>query len=125
MVTTWFGRRGNRMAAMAVTAALLGGCGSGTGDAGDAVPAGPPEKGTVVLRDIAFKPDRITVKVGETVTWRFDDAGISHDVVADDDSFKSEIMDSGTFRHTFDAPGTYAYTCSLHPVQMTGTVVVR
>ena len=116
--------RGAALAAGTVLAGLLGACGEDP-DAGSAAPAGPPEKGTVVLRDIAFKPVKITVEAGDTVTWKFADQGISHDVVADDDSFKSEVQDSGTFRHTFATPGTYAYTCSLHPSQMTGTVVVR
>ena len=94
-------------------------------DGGEPVSAGPPKKGTVILRDIAFKPDKVTVKVGDTVTWKFEDQGIPHDVVADDDAFKSEVMDSGTFRHTFDKPGTYTYKCTLHAAQMTGTVTVR
>ncbi|HEX2701780.1 MAG TPA: plastocyanin/azurin family copper-binding protein [Acidimicrobiales bacterium] len=112
------------LAAAVVFTGLLTGCGSGADD-GSATPPGPPAKGTVVLRDIAFKPDKITIEAGDTVTWRFADQGISHDVVADDESFKSDVQDSGTFRHTFETPGTYAYKCSLHPVQMTGTVVVR
>lgn len=117
-----------KKAAAGVTAvafvALIGGCGSES-DAGSGAPAGDPRKGTVVLRDIAFKPDKITVEAGETVTWRFEDQGISHDVVAKDESFKSEVKDSGTFRYTFDTPGTYDYICSLHPGQMKGTIVVR
>lgn len=112
------------VAAVAVVVLLLGACGPDS-DTGSGEPAGVPRKGTVVLRDIAFKPGDITVKAGETVTWRFEDQGISHDVVAKDESFKSEVKDSGTFRHTFDTPGTYDYICSLHPVQMKGTIVVR
>ena len=103
----------------------LGACGATDGGSGSPTPAGRPEPGTVILRDIEFKPEKITVKVGETVTWKFEDQGISHDVVADDDSFKSEVKDSGRFRHTFDKPGTYSYKCTLHPVQMKGTVVVQ
>jgi plastocyanin len=34
-----------------------------------------------------------------------------------------EPLASGAFRRTFDQPGTYDYTCTLHP-QMTGRVVV-
>lgn len=109
---------------VAVAAALLGGgCGGDSDDGGGGT--GPPPKGTVILRDIAFKPDKITIEAGDTVTWRFEDEGIPHDVTAEDESFKSETMDSGTFRHTFDTPGTYKYICSLHAAQMTGEVVVR
>lgn len=111
-------------AAGLVLVVVLTACGAES-DGSEPVSAGPPEKGTVILRDIAFKPDKITVEAGDTVTWRFEDRGIPHDVVADDDSFKSDIMDSGTFRHTFDAPGTFTYKCTLHSSQMTGTVTVR
>ena len=101
---------------------VLAGCGS---DADSGAPPGPPEKGTVILRDIAFKPGELKVKVGDTVTWRFDDKGINHDVVADDESFKSEIQDSGTFQHTFDKPGKYPYVCTLHRAAMKGTIIVE
>jgi len=111
--------------AAVVWVVLLGACGGPDAGSGSPTPAGRPEPGTVILRDIEFKPDKVTVKVGDTVTWKFEDQGISHDVVADGESFKSEVKDSGTFRHTFDTPGTYAYKCSLHPVQMKGTVTVR
>ncbi|MGH9283357.1 MAG: plastocyanin/azurin family copper-binding protein [Acidimicrobiales bacterium] len=105
------------------TALLAGGCGGGSDDVGSG--GGPPPKGTVIIRDISFKPDRIRVKPGETVTWRFEDEGIPHDVAAEDESYKSETMDSGTFTHTFDAPGTYKYLCTLHPSQMKGVIEVR
>lgn len=82
-----------------------------------------PDRTTVVLKDIAFKPERLSVKAGEKVTWRFQDKGIPHNVVADDKSFKSEIMDSGLFRHTFEKPGTFGYVCTIHP-GMKGTIVV-
>ena len=111
-------------AAGLVLVVLVTSCGGASEENGPRA-AGPPRKGTVILRDIAFKPDKITVEAGDTVTWTFDDKGISHDVVADDGSFKSEVMDSGRFRHTFERPGTFPYKCSLHPTQMTGTITVR
>lgn len=114
-----------KRAAALVSVVLLASCGTGSDTAGSTVPGGPPGKNTVILRDIAFKPDKLTVKRGDTVTWRFEDQGIAHDVVAEDDSFKSDVKDAGTFRHTFDAVGSHPYLCSLHPTQMKGTVVVR
>ena len=110
------------LAAAALAVAALAGCGAGSDDPGEA--GGTPEPDTVVLRDIAFKPKKLTVEAGTTVTWRFEDSGIAHDVKAEDDSFASEVMDSGTFEHTFEEPGTYAYLCSLHPTQMKGTIEV-
>lgn len=117
-----------RGAAWATTVALIGfvaSCGSGSGSGSAPGVSAPAGKNAVILRDIAFKPDRIVVKAGETVTWRFEDQGISHDVAALDKSFKSKVQDSGTFTHTFAVAGSYDYQCTLHPTQMKGTIVVR
>jgi plastocyanin len=116
--------------AVTATLAVLTACGGsdreGAGDAGDAgSDVGASERGatTVVLQDIAFKPEQLGVKAGETVTWRFEDRGIPHNVVADDGSFKSDLKDSGTFQHTFDEAGTFGYRCTVHP-GMNGSVKV-
>lgn len=107
----------------AVAVALLGACG-GDSDTPEESTSGTGGGNTVVLRDIRFKPARITVDEGDTVTWRFQDGGIAHNVVAEDGSFKSETKDSGVFEHRFGEPGSVSYTCTLHP-GMEGTVRVR
>ena len=89
--------------------------------------AAAPESGadhaphTVVVDDMSYAPDTLTVPAGTTVTWEFKDAGIGHDVVGD--GFQSEILTEGTFSHTFDEPGSYEYVCSLHPT-MVGKIEV-
>ena len=109
--------------ALAALSALVA-CGGDSGTEGStAAEEEPPDPLTVVLEDIAFKPEKITVKSGDTVTWRFEDKGIPHNVVADDKSFKSDTTDSGTFEHTFEKPGTFRYICTVHP-DMTGSVKV-
>lgn len=116
--------------ALAVAAAVgLSGCGddSDTADNGAATAStgGASEDGaTVILKDIAFKPEAVSVKVGDTVTWKFEDKGIPHNVIADDGSFKSETTDTGTFEHTFDKAGSFSYVCTVHPTTMKGTVEV-
>lgn len=109
--------------ALVAALVLLAACGdSGPDSAGES--AGENDgKTTVVVKDIAFKPERISVEVGETVTWSFQDRGIPHNVVADDESFKSDLKDSGTFEHTFEKPGSFSYTCTVHP-GMNGSVKV-
>ena len=100
-------------------ALALSACGAGeasTATTGDAT-TGP----TVVIRDLAFDPETLTVGAGDTVTWRWDDGAIDHDVVGD--GFRSDVMSEGTFRHQFEEPGTFEYECSLHP-NMTGTIEV-
>lgn len=106
-----------------VAAVLMAACaGSSDGDA-EADPAAGVDGPVVILRDIAFKPDSLTVPAGSTVTWVFDDRGIPHNVVATDKSFQSDTVDSGRFTYSFERPGTYEYVCTLHP-QMTGTIQV-
>jgi plastocyanin len=75
----------------------------------------------VVVKDMAFSPQEIEVPAGTTVTWRFQDGDTPHDVKGD--GFASALMRSGSFTHTFDAPGSYDYRCTLHG-QMKGRVIV-
>lgn len=88
-----------------------------------AEPAAPPVPNQVTVADRSYSPSEITVSVGETVTWVFDDGGMAHDVVADDRAFRSPLMVSSTFTHTFTEPGTYSYHCTPHP-DMIGSVIV-
>jgi plastocyanin len=76
------------------------------------------------MQSLAFNPQTVTIKVGETVTWTNQDSH-NHTVVADDGAFQSNDLANGaTFSFTFDKAGTYAYHCSIHPT-MTGTVTVQ
>ncbi|WP_246098268.1 cupredoxin domain-containing protein [Rhodococcus spelaei] len=88
-----------------------------------AAPTGP----VVEVANMAFTPSSITVNVGETVTWKFEDRGTPHDVVGVGDAravLHSPPLQTGTFAFAFAEPGTYQYTCSFHP-DMHGTIVVR
>jgi len=76
---------------------------------------------TVGMRDSAFDPPVIQVVQGETVTWTFDDADTKHNVTGED--WESPNQASGTFEHTFDEPGSYPYSCTLH-FNMDGRVEV-
>ncbi len=79
----------------------------------------------VVVKDLAFKPSKMSVKVGDEVTWTFEDKNIAHNVTADAGSFRSENLTKGTFVHKFDSPGSVSYTCTIHAGQMKGVVEVR
>ena len=111
-----------RLAVPVVLAALaipfVAACG-GDGDDASAAAATP---GTVVVENLKFGPKTITVDVGETVTWKFDDGRIPHDVKGD--GWKSPTQSKGTWTHTFPRAGSYEYHCTLHPY-MKGTVEVR
>lgn len=75
----------------------------------------------VTARDLALIPAAIQVPAGTTVTWRFQDGRVPHNVQGD--GLKSANLTKSTFRHRFDRPGTYDYVCTLH-AGMTGRVVV-
>ena len=61
---------------------------------------------------------------GSTVTWTNKDDE-PHTVASEGGLFRSAALDTNeSFSFRFDKPGTYRYTCSIHP-RMTGTVVVR
>lgn len=66
----------------------------------------------VVVSGSAFQPPVIQVDAGTTVTWTFDDGSTGHNVVGD--GWSSPAQESGTYQHTFEQPGSYPYTCTLH-----------
>ncbi len=71
-----------------------------------------------------FSPARLSIKAGDTVTWTNNDDR-DHDIAAADGSFDSGNLKSGqTFSHAFPTPGTYPYTCTLHPREK-GVIVVK
>ena len=77
----------------------------------------------VVVDNFSFAPATTAVPVGSTMTWTNRD-DVPHNIVSTEQKFKSPVLDTDEqFSHTFDAPGTYKYYCSIHP-KMTGEVVV-
>jgi len=87
------------------------------------VAAGPPSV-DVKIDNFTFTPPTLTVKTGTQITWTNGD-DIPHNVVSDDQSFKSKVLDTDEkFTFTASKPGPYSYFCSIHP-KMTGKVVVE
>jgi plastocyanin len=83
-----------------------------------------PDPVQIVAKNFMFSPTPLTVKVGSTVTWTNKDDE-PHTVVSDTGEFKSGGIDTNeSFSYKFDKPGTYHFTCSIHP-RMVGTVVVQ
>ena len=86
--------------------------------------ADAPDPTRIVVKDFMFMPSSLTVKAGSTVTWaNMDDE--PHSVVSDTGLFRSGAMDTNeSFSFKFEQPGTYHFTCSIHP-RMVGTIVVQ
>lgn len=76
------------------------------------------------IANFQFEPSPITIMMGETVTWTNKDF-VAHTVTADGKQFDSGKMQAGkSFSFRFNTPGTYLYTCTLHPY-MKGEVIVQ
>ncbi|HEX9529822.1 MAG TPA: plastocyanin/azurin family copper-binding protein [Acidimicrobiales bacterium] len=77
---------------------------------------------TVEVKDVAYKPSRVAVTTGQSVTWRFADGDIPHNV--NFTTFRSgDPTTTGTYTHTFTTAGRYSYLCDVHP-SMVGEVDV-
>lgn len=78
--------------------------------------APPPVTKKVAIKDNYFKPKRITVAVGDKVTWKWVGYSI-HDVtvVKGPQKFESKKQSSGTFSRVIKKPGAYKIVCTIHP----------
>lgn len=110
-----------------LVALFLGVAGCRQESGGDVTPdsTAPPvvAEGEVLVKSVAFTPNEVRTTVGKPVTWKFDDGGLEHTVTADDTSFASGRMSSGTYARTFSAPATVNYHCEVH-ARMRGTVII-
>jgi plastocyanin len=85
----------------------------------------PTATDSVIIKDLAFSPQNITVKKGTKVTWTNQDS-TSHTVTETDGKngpSSSTLSNGQSYSFTFNETGTFAYHCSIHN-EMTGTVVV-
>lgn len=77
----------------------------------------------VVVKNVSFDPAELSITTGTEVAWYFEDEGIFHDVVIERTDVTPGFRNEGNYKYTFDEPGTYTVTCSIHP-QMVGTIMV-
>jgi plastocyanin len=92
----------------------------------DAAGGGSSAEGTVevVMKGFAFEPKEVTVKVGQTVTWRNEDDA-KHDAFSEESGLDTaDIGKNGTTTYKPDKAGTINYICSIHP-SMKGTLTVE
>lgn len=102
---------------------------SAPGGGGGGVPVAsplPPVAGVheVAIRNFAYTPASLSIRVGESVRWTNYDAA-PHDAVAYSGNWKTPLLkvnESAT--QVFSTPGTYPYYCTVHPA-MRGTVDVH
>jgi plastocyanin len=98
-----------------------------TATAAFAIPALAASKATTVkVADNKFVKNKITVKAGSKVTWKWTGAA-EHNVTVDSGptKFHSKTQASGTFAQTLKKPGTYKIECTIHKaLGMTMTIKV-
>ena len=114
-------------AAGATTAPTKAATSATTAAAGSPTAAGTAaafQMASVTIEDFQFSPGTVTIKVGGAVIW-LNNGPSTHDVTADDGSFKSGSLAKGIiYTHTFDTAGTFDYHCGIHP-SMKAQVVVE
>jgi plastocyanin len=121
--------------AVALAVAGCGDDGSGTAStvdrpAAESTPStsAPASEGgavTVGMKGLQFEPRDITVKVGQTVTWKnLEEVG--HNVVAEEGAdFESDTFGKdGTYQFKPEKAGSVKYVCTIHP-GMQGTITVE
>jgi plastocyanin len=97
--------------------------GSASGNAPKSVPAGPSGSKTVTItmKNIAFNPKDVTVKVGQTVKWVNQDSA-PHNVTGGP-LHSPTFGNGGSFTFKPTKPGKISYVCTIHP-NMTATLNV-
>jgi plastocyanin len=111
-----------------LTTLAVAACGGSSGGYGGISGPGPvPDSKTITASSaLAFGPASLTVNAGDVVTFAF--GTIAHNVFFDAQTgAPADISGSNanvSVTRTFTTPGTYRYTCHIHPF-MVGTVVVQ
>ncbi|HVL53976.1 MAG TPA: cupredoxin domain-containing protein [Vitreimonas sp.] len=107
--------------------------GGGGGGGGGATPNPDAETIEVTAVNIDFDTDTLTAPADEPFNIHFinEDVGIPHDVdLRSGDEVVSDnelLRDAGEITYSIEplAAGEYEFFCSVHPVQMTGTLTVE
>ena len=104
---------------------LLAACGGATTETATSTSA-PPTSGTVdATPNITFNPSPLNIVAGGTATFAF--GSVAHNVYFDGATGAPAnipgVNVNTSVTRTFPTPGTYTYTCHIHP-GMTGRIVV-
>ncbi len=85
----------------------------------------PKTEEQITIQNYSFSPQTVTVKTGTRVT-RINKDDVQHTVTSSTGhELSSEPLDTNVgYSHTFNAPGTYEYYCSIHSY-MKGEVIVE
>ena len=83
-----------------------------------------PSTNQIILSNLKFVPNTVTVPVGTTITWTNNEAPV-HTVTSDAILFDSgDLLQNKSFSYKFTTAGTVPYHCNYHG-GMTGTIIVQ
>ena len=93
------------------------------------VPAiGKGKSASVTVTDSLFINDKLTVKKGTKVTWKWENAFQDHNVTVKSGpvKFHSTTKKSGSFSKLLTKPGVYKIVCTIHAdIGMKMTITVK
>jgi plastocyanin len=78
---------------------------------------------TVIIKNLAFNPKSLSIRRGDSVSWKWEDGSTPHNVTSTGFGH-SKTQTSGTFTVRFSRSGTFSYRCTIHPF-MTAKIVVH
>jgi plastocyanin len=125
------------IAAAPLVALLLAGCGGG--DDGETTTASAPATSTtqqeavpavvkVSIGDNFYKPKDLTIKRGQSISWR-NQGAVAHTVTSDGDStvkFDSGTVNpGGVYALKPGTAGKITYHCTIHGTVQSGTITVE
>jgi plastocyanin len=89
---------------------------------------GSAHMATIIIKDFAYHPDRLTVSPGELIKVENHDS-VTHTLTSDSGDaayFNTGYIHPGqtAYIHAPQKPGTYPYLCLIHQF-MTGVIIVR
>lgn len=83
-----------------------------------------PASHTIVIEAMQFSPQVLEVKAGDTIEWINKDA-FPHNATTVAKGFKSKpLPPNAHWKFTAREKGSFAYTCTLHPM-MTARLIVK
>ncbi|HEY8051343.1 MAG TPA: cupredoxin family copper-binding protein [Steroidobacteraceae bacterium] len=83
-----------------------------------------PKTHVIIIENMRFSPDALTVQRGERIVWINKDL-FPHTATAETKAFDSgNIVSNASWAYVARKPGEYAYGCTLHPT-MKAKLTVR
>jgi plastocyanin len=81
-------------------------------------------KKNVTVKNFKFAPAKVSIKKGDSVTWKFLKDPAPHNVKGSGGIKSKARITTGRYTRKFTKAGTFKYICTIHP-NMKGTVVVK